>query len=461
MPDFWEYPTVSMGLGPINAVYHARFNRYLQNRRLDDTSNTRVWCFVGDGECDEPETLGALSLASRERLDNLFFVVNCNLQRLDGPVRGNGKIIQELEAQFRGAGWNVIKVIWGSKWDALLARDVDGVLLNKMNTTVDGEFQRYTVESGAYIREHFFGPDPRLRRLVEHLSDDELRLPSPRRARLPQALRRVQGRRREPGLRRADGHPRQDDQGVDARPRRRGTQRDAPDQEDDGRAAADPARPPDAARPRSPRSRSTRATRPTTGRRSTRSSTSTWSSGAACSTARSPVAWCAARRPLELPADTTFNEVTAGSGNQAVSTTMAFTRLRAEPDPRRALRATRRADHPGRGPHVRHGRAVPRGEDLRIAGPALRARRRRPAALLHRGQGRPDPRGGHHRGGRPVELHRRGHELRAPRRADGAVLHLLFDVRLPARRRPDLARGRRPRPRLPARRHGRTHDAAR
>jgi pyruvate dehydrogenase E1 component len=175
MPDFWEYPTVSMGLGPINALYHARFNRYLLNRRLDDTSDTRVWAFVGDGECDEPETLGALSLASRERLDNLVFIVNCNLQRLDGPVRGNGKVIQELEAVFRGAGWNVIKVIWGSRWDELLARDVDGVLLNKMNTVVDGEFQRYTVESGAYIREHFFGPDPRLRKLVEHLSDDELR----------------------------------------------------------------------------------------------------------------------------------------------------------------------------------------------------------------------------------------------------------------------------------------------
>ena len=175
MPDFWEYPTVSMGLGPINAIYHARFNRYLQNRRLDDTSGTRVWCFIGDGETDEPETLGALTLASRERLDNLIFVVNCNLQRLDGPVRGNGKIIQELEASFRGAGWNVIKVIWGSKWDELLATDIDGVLLNKMNTTVDGEFQRYSVESGAYIREHFFGPDPRLRKMVDHLSDDELR----------------------------------------------------------------------------------------------------------------------------------------------------------------------------------------------------------------------------------------------------------------------------------------------
>jgi pyruvate dehydrogenase E1 component len=134
-----------------------------------------VWCFVGDGECDEPETLGALSIASREQLDNLIFVVNCNLQRLDGPVRGNGKIIQELEAVFRGAGWNVIKVVWGSRWDELLARDTDGVLLNKMNTTIDGQFQKYSVESGAYIREHFFGPDPRLRRMVDHLSDDELR----------------------------------------------------------------------------------------------------------------------------------------------------------------------------------------------------------------------------------------------------------------------------------------------
>jgi pyruvate dehydrogenase E1 component len=174
MPDFWEYPTVSMGLGPIAALYQAHFNRYLQNRRLVDTSRSKVWCFVGDGEVDEPETLGLLPLAARERLDNLIFVVNCNLQRLDGPVRGNGKIIQELESVFRGAGWNVIKVIWGGKWDELLARDTDGVLLDKMNTTCDGEFQKYATESGAYIREHFFGPDPRLRKLVEHLSDAEL-----------------------------------------------------------------------------------------------------------------------------------------------------------------------------------------------------------------------------------------------------------------------------------------------
>ena len=175
MPDFWEYPTVSMGLGPITALYHARFNRYLQNRQLDDTSESRVWAFLGDGECDEPETLGAISLASREQLDNLVFVVNCNLQRLDGPVRGNGKVIQELEAVFRGAGWNVIKVIWGSRWDELLAQDKDGALLNKMNTTIDGEYQRYAVEDGNYIRENFFGPDPRLRQMVSHLEDHELR----------------------------------------------------------------------------------------------------------------------------------------------------------------------------------------------------------------------------------------------------------------------------------------------
>ncbi|MBV8527477.1 MAG: pyruvate dehydrogenase (acetyl-transferring), homodimeric type [Candidatus Dormibacteraeota bacterium] len=175
MPDFWEFPTVSMGISPLNAIYQARFNRYLYNRKIADTGESRVWCFVGDGECDEPESLGALSLAAREQLDNLIFVVNCNLQRLDGPVRGNGKVIQELEGVFRGAGWNVIKVIWGREWDELLMRDVDGVLVDKMNSVTDGEFQKYATETGAYIREHFFGPDPRLRRMVGHLSDDQLR----------------------------------------------------------------------------------------------------------------------------------------------------------------------------------------------------------------------------------------------------------------------------------------------
>ncbi|MGI8880403.1 MAG: pyruvate dehydrogenase (acetyl-transferring), homodimeric type [Jatrophihabitans sp.] len=175
MPDFWEFPTVSMGLGSIGAIYQARFNRYLESRGLADTSNSHVWGFLGDGEMDEVESLGAIGVAAREELDNLTFVINCNLQRLDGPVRGNGKIIQELESYFRGAGWNVIKVVWGRDWDPLLAKDGDGALVNQMNLTPDGQYQTYTVESGAYIRDHFFGNDPRLRKMVEDLSDDDLR----------------------------------------------------------------------------------------------------------------------------------------------------------------------------------------------------------------------------------------------------------------------------------------------
>ena len=175
MPEFWEFPTVSMGLGVIDAVYQARFNRYLSHRGIVDTSASRVWCFAGDGEMDEPESLAALPIPGRERLDNLTMVVNCNLQRLDGPVRGNGKIIQELEGLFRAAGWNVIKVVWGREWDELLGADVDGLLVDKMNATVDGEYQRYVIESGAFIRERFFGPEPGLGKLVAHLSDDQLR----------------------------------------------------------------------------------------------------------------------------------------------------------------------------------------------------------------------------------------------------------------------------------------------
>ncbi len=174
MPDFWEFPTVSMGLGPINSIYQARFNRYLHNRGIADTSGSRVWTFVGDGEMDEPESQGALTVAAREGLDNLVWIVNCNLQRLDGPVRGNGKIIQEMESLFRGAGWNVVKVVWGREWDDLLARDVDGQLVNRMNTVPDGQFQTYSTSPGDYIREHFFNT-PELRKIVEDLSDDQIR----------------------------------------------------------------------------------------------------------------------------------------------------------------------------------------------------------------------------------------------------------------------------------------------
>ena len=175
MPEFWEFPTVSMGLGPIMSIYQARFNKYLQDRGIKDTSKQHVWCFIGDGETDEPETLGAISLAAREKLDNLVFVINCNLQRLDGPVRGNGKIIQELEGVFRGAGWNVVKVIWGEDWDPLLAKDDKGLLVKRMNEVVDGQYQKYVVMPGGYIREHFFGGDPELTEMIAHLSDEKLK----------------------------------------------------------------------------------------------------------------------------------------------------------------------------------------------------------------------------------------------------------------------------------------------
>ncbi|QJR14565.1 pyruvate dehydrogenase (acetyl-transferring), homodimeric type [Usitatibacter palustris] len=174
MPDFWQFPTVSMGLGPIQAIYQARFLRYLEHRGMAKTENRKVWAFMGDGEMDEPESLGAIGLASRESLDNLIFVVNCNLQRLDGPVRGNGKIIQELEAEFRGAGWNVIKVIWGGYWDPLIARDNDGLLLRRMEEAVDGEYQKFKSRDGAYVREHFFGKYPELKARVANMSDEDV-----------------------------------------------------------------------------------------------------------------------------------------------------------------------------------------------------------------------------------------------------------------------------------------------
>ncbi len=175
MPDFWEFPTVSMGLSPIMGIYQARFNRYLEDRGLRPVTDAKVWVFLGDGETDEPEALGAITLASRERLDNLIFVVNCNLQRLDGPVRGNGKIVQELEAVFRGAGWNVIKVLWGSDWDPLFERDTEGLLVKRLGQMVDGEYQKLVVENGAYVRQHVFGTDPRLLKIVEDLPDTALR----------------------------------------------------------------------------------------------------------------------------------------------------------------------------------------------------------------------------------------------------------------------------------------------
>jgi len=175
MPEFWQFPTVSMGLGPMMAIYQARFIKYLENRGLKPRRGEKVWAFLGDGETDEPETLGAIGMAAREKLDNLIFVINCNLQRLDGPVRGNGKIIQELEGIFRGAGWNVLKVIWGGRWDSILEKDSQGLLVKSKNETVDGIYQKFSVSDGAYIRQYFFNKNPELARLVEHLSDDDIK----------------------------------------------------------------------------------------------------------------------------------------------------------------------------------------------------------------------------------------------------------------------------------------------
>ncbi len=368
MPDFWEFPTVSMGLGPLNAIYQARFNRYLYNRHIADTSESRVWCFLGDGECDEPETLGALSLAAREQLDNLTFVVNCNLQRLDGPVRGNGKVIQELEGIFRGAGWNVIKVIWAREWDELLARDVHGVLVDQMNRVPDGEFQKYATESGAYIREHFFGPDPRLRKMVEHLSDDDLR----HLRRGGHDYRKVYSAYKlaTRTARRADGDPRAHRQGLDARHRLRGAQLHASDQEDRRGGVARVPRPARAAR--SATSDSPTPSPPTTtpARIPTR-----------CEyllMRRRALGGMLPRRvvrskPLDLPGDALYSEFMTRQRYARGVNDDGVRRPAAQPAPRPGHRQPDRADHPRRGAHVRHGRALQRGEDLRAVRAALRA----------------------------------------------------------------------------------------
>jgi pyruvate dehydrogenase E1 component len=428
MPEFWEYPTVSMGLGPLAAVYQARFNRYLLHREIADTSASRVWCFVGDGEMDEPESQAGLRLAARENLDNLVFVVNCNLQRLDGPVRGNGKIIQELEALFRGAGWNVIKVIWGRRWDELLARDVDGVLVNKMNTTPDGDFQTYATQSGAYIREHFFGPDPRLRKMVEHLSDVELQqLPrgghdyrklyaaykaATEQSGAPTAILaktikgwtlgpEIEGRNATHQIKKmtrdqlrtlrdrlylADEIP---DTALDAEhpPYFRPEPGSAEHEYLTARLFAPPPRRPVEGASRPPRTGPGRVRRVLRG--------ISWPGGVDHDGLRPHVAQHAAR-PLH--------------------------------------RASRRPDHPGRRTDLRPRRPVLRSQDLLLGGPALHLGRRRPPPVVRRGPSGPDPRGGDHRSGVDGIVPGGRDRLRILVRPDDPDVPLLFDVRLPAHR---------------------------
>ena len=392
LPDFWEYPTVSMGLGPISAIYQAHINRYLHLRRLVDTSNSRVWCFVGDGEMDEPESIGALGVAGREHLDNLIFVVNCNLQRLDGPVRGNGKIIQELEALFRGAGWNVIKVIWGSRWDALLAKDVDGVLLDRMNTTVDGEYQKLAVESGAYIREHFFGPDPRLRKMVEDLSDEEL-VSLPRGGHDYRKLyaayklateqhgaptvilaKTIKGWTLGPEIE-ARNATHQIKKMTKAQVRALRDRLYMTDDIPDEALEGDPP-----------------YIRPAEG------SEAMEYLRARGRVLQGPLPVRVVRpAPARRPDAKVFAEFANGSGTQSVSTTMVFARLLRNLVRDAERRLARRPDRLGRGPHLRPRADHRRGQDLRARRAELHPGRRRPPAALRRELVGPDAPGGHQR----------------------------------------------------------------
>ena len=455
MPDFWEFPTVSMGLGPINAIYQARFNRYLLARQIKDTSRSHVWAFLGDGEMDEPESLGAIGVAAREELDNLTFVINCNLQRLDGPVRGNGKIIQELESYFRGAGWNVIKVVWGREWDPLLAKDTDGVLVNQMNTTPDGQFQTYSVESGAYIREHFFGGDPRLRKMVEHLSDDDL-------VKLPRGghdYRKIYAAFK--AAREHTGQPTvilaktikgwtlgPDFEGRNATHQMKKltvdelkTFRDRLYLEIDDKALESGLPP---------------YYHPGEG--------------------SEEIAYMRERRealngflpkrvvrakPLTLPGREGVRRPAQGLG-QAEGRDHDGVRPAAQgPDEGQGDRLAVRADHPGRGADVRHGLAVPDREDLLAARAAVRRGRPRAAAVVQGVAAGADPARGHQRSRRDGFGDRRRHGVRDARRAHDPGLRLLLDVRVPADRRPDLGVRRPDGARVPARRDRGAHDAER
>ena len=452
MPDFWEFPTVSMGLGPLNAIYQARFNRYLHGRGIKDTSDQHVWAFLGDGEMDEPESLGAIGLAAREELDNLTFVINCNLQRLDGPVRGNGKIIQELESFFRGAGWNVIKVIWGREWDALLAADRDGALVNLMNQTPDGDYQTYKAEDGAFVREHFFGRDPRTRKLVEGMSDKEI-WASPAAATTARSTRRS---RRRGAQGPADGHPRQDHQGLDAGQPLRGPQLHPPDEEADRRG---PGRVPRPALPRHPRLGAGQDPAAVL-----QAAAGLRRAGVHARAAPAELGGAVPRRgrssSSSRPRTTRRSTSSAGSGKQEVATTMAFVRLLKEllkdkelgprfvpiiPDEARtfgldSLFSSHKIYNPARAAlHLGRPRA-----DAGLQG--VRA-----GVILHEGI---------NEAGSTASF-TAGSLVRHPRRADDPDLHLLLDVRVPADRRRLLGRRRPDDPRLRARRHRRADDAQR
>ena len=411
MPDFWQFPTVSMGLGPIMAIYQARFMKYLTGRGLADTTGRKVWAFLGDGETDEPESLGAISLAGHENLDNLVFVVNCNLQRLDGPVRGNGKIIKELETVFRGAGWNVLKVIWGNKWDPLLAGRPRRAAQAPHGRGVDGEYQTFKSRDGAYVREQLLRRLPRAGQARRGLVRRRDLGAQPRRPRPDEGLRRL---RRGDALRGPpDRDPRQDGQGLRDGRGRRGPEHHPPAEEDDRRGAATPSA--TASGWSSPTSRSPR--RPSTSRPRTRRRWPTCASAARRSAAGCRCAAGARRSRCPCPELRAFKTQLEGTGEREISTTMAFVRILVDARARQADRQARRADRARRVAHVRHGGHVPPARDLQPGRPALPARGLRAADVLQGGQEGPDPPGGHQRGGRVLVLDRLRHVVLQPRRS--------------------------------------------
>ena len=451
MPNFWQFPTVSMGLGPMMAIYQARFQRYMENRGLVPESDRKVWAFLGDGEMDEPESMGALTLPVREKLDNLVFVVNCNLQRLDGPVRGNGKIIQELEAAFMGAGWNVIKVVWGSRWDPLLARDTQGLLKRVMEECVDGEYQNFKAKGGAYTRENFFGKFPELKEMVANMSDDDiwrLNRGGHDALKVHAAYAAAMAHKGQPTVILAKtvkgfGLGKAAEGQMVAHQQKKldeSALRDVRDRfnipltdEQVGKLAL--VKPADDA----PEMKYLHEKRKALGgylpaRNNRAQPSGDPGAGLVQRDARRQ------RRPRDLHDDGVRAHPHAAAQGQE-------------------HRQERRAHRPGRSAHLRHGRPVPPDRHLQLGGPAVHARRFRPADVVPRGQEGPDARRGHQRGGFHLLVDRRGHRVCEPRHPDGAVLHLLLDVRLPARRRLLLGRGRPAHARLPAGRDRGPHDA--
>ena len=455
MPDFWEFPTVSMGLGPLGAIYQARMNRYMEARGIADTSKSHVWAFLGDGEMDEPESLGQLSIAAREGLDNLTFVVNCNLQRLDGPVRGNGKIIQELESQFRGAGWNVIKLVWDRSWDPLLAQDRDGILVNKLNTTPDGQFQTYATETGAYIREHFFGDDQRLRAMVENMTDDQilhLGRGGHDHKKVYAAYAAAKAHKGQPTVILA-----QTVKGWTLGPNFEG--RNATHQMkkltvDDLKRFRD------------------RLHMPITDKQLESGAPPYYHPGRDSE----EIQYMHDRRKAlggYVPTRVVRAKPLAAAGRQdvrgreeglrpAVDRHHHGVRPAAQgPHAGQGDRQALRADRAGRVPHLRHGLVLPEREDLQPAGPAVRGGGPRSAARVQGVADRPDAARRHLRGGLHGLADRGGFGVRHARRAADPGVRLLLDVRFPAHRRPVLADGRPARARLRAGRDRRPYDADR